>query len=40
MSNETTAPEVETPAPIVPGSPEYNAQLAAEGAAATGQVPE
>jgi hypothetical protein len=40
MSNETTAPEVETPAPIVPGSPEYNAQLAAEGAVATGRVPE
>lgn len=40
MSDETPTPEVETPAPIVPGSPEYNAQMAAEGSAATGQVPD
>ncbi len=40
MSEETPTPEVETPAPVVPGTPEYNAQMAAEGAAAMGQVPE
>lgn len=42
MSEETTAPEFETPAvpiPPVPGTPEYNAQLAAEGDVATGNVP-
>lgn len=42
MSEENTTPEtpaVETPVPPAPGTAEYNAQLAAEGAAATGQVP-
>ncbi len=43
MSEETPTPEVpaETaPTPPAPGTPEYNAQMAAEGNAATGQVPE
>lgn len=43
MSEETPTPEtpaVETPAAPVPGTAEYNAQMAAEGSAATGQVPE
>ena len=42
MSEETPTPELETPAvpiPPVPGTPEYNAQLAAEGDVATGNVP-
>ena len=40
MSEEVIpTPVVETPAPIEPGSPAYNAQLAAEGNAATGNVP-
>ncbi len=40
MSEENPTPEVETPAPVVPGTPEYNAQMAAEGQAAMGGVPE
>ncbi len=40
MSEETPTPEVETPAPVVPGSPEYNAQMAAEGQTALGTVPD
>ena len=41
MSEENTTPEtpVETPAAPAPGTPEYNAQLAAEGTAAMGNVP-
>ena len=43
MSEEIPTPGVETPAtpvPPAPGTPEYNAQLAAEGQAATGNIPE
>jgi hypothetical protein len=40
MSEENPTPEVETPAPVVPGSAEYNAQMAAEGQAALGTVPD
>lgn len=40
MSEETPTPEVETPAAPVPGSAEYNAQMAAEGQAALGSVPD
>lgn len=43
MSEEIPTPGVETPAtpaPPAPGTPEYNAQLAAEGQAATGGIPE
>ena len=43
MSEENPTPELETPAtpaPPAPGSPEYNAQLAAEGQIAMGQVPQ
>lgn len=40
MSEENTTPETPVaPAAPAPGTPEYNAQLAAEGAAATGNVP-
>jgi len=44
MEQENTAPTpetpaVETPAAPAPGTPEYNAQLAAEGQAAMGEVP-
>lgn len=43
MSEEIPTPGVETPAvPVAPapGTPEYNAQMAAEGNAATGNIPE
>jgi hypothetical protein len=43
MSEEFHTPGVETPAvPVAPapGTPAYNAQLAAEGNAATGNIPE
>lgn len=40
MSDENITPETpETPAPPAPGTPEYNAQMAAQGTAAMGKVP-
>ena len=42
MSEENTTPEVttpETPAAPAPGTPEYNSQMAAEGAVAMGDIP-
>lgn len=39
MSEENTPEVPATPAAPAPGSPEYNAQMAAEGAAAMGHVP-